>query len=106
MKETLEDPSVTLEYVETLSQAADIFTKDLAPQAWPNALKLLGIDTGGNVISAEIDDVDMEVTENKHEQNASAKKCNVAIDRGWHGLCAPKHELIEQAIGCPHTYVP
>ena len=36
---------VRLEYVKTESQAADIFTKALAPQKWDHALKLLGIRT-------------------------------------------------------------
>ena len=34
---------ISIQYVETTQQAADIFTKALPPQQWDNALKLLGI---------------------------------------------------------------
>ena len=45
VKEAIDDQSVYLEHVETTKQAADIFTKDLAPAKWPAALELLGIKT-------------------------------------------------------------
>ena len=35
--------SISIQYVDTTQQAADIFTKALPPQKWDNALKLLGI---------------------------------------------------------------
>ena len=41
--EAISDHSVQLEYVESGKQVADVFTKDLAPAAWPNALELLGL---------------------------------------------------------------
>ena len=41
--EVLDEDDVKLHYVETNSQAADIFTKALAPQKWDNALRLLGM---------------------------------------------------------------
>ena len=34
---------ISIQYVDTNLQAADIFTKALLPQKWDNALKLLGI---------------------------------------------------------------
>jgi hypothetical protein len=37
------DPAITLQYVNTKEQAADIFTKALGPQLWDNALRNLGI---------------------------------------------------------------
>ena len=37
----------SIDYVETDKQAADIFTKALTPMKWPNALRLLGINTKG-----------------------------------------------------------
>jgi hypothetical protein len=43
--EALQDPQFILEYIETLKQAADVFTKSLEPLKWPNALSLLGIHT-------------------------------------------------------------
>jgi len=43
LKEVFDDDNVVLSYVETHSQAADIFTKALQPIRWDNALKLLGI---------------------------------------------------------------
>eukprot|EP00435_Cladocopium_sp_Y103_P062857 s119_g24.t1 len=45
LSEVFRDPNVLLEYVETAKQAADIFTKALAPQKWAAALQLLGIRT-------------------------------------------------------------
>ena len=41
--EAFADLGVELEYVETDKQVADIFTKDLGPCKWPNALALIGI---------------------------------------------------------------
>ena len=38
-----EDTSITLEYVDTSEQAADIFTKALDPQKWDPALRMLGV---------------------------------------------------------------
>ncbi len=45
VKEVLEWPNVHLEHCSTDLQAADIFTKELAPLKWANALALLGMDT-------------------------------------------------------------
>lgn len=45
LAELLEDEAITLEYTHTEDQAADVFTKALAPQKWGNALKLSGIRT-------------------------------------------------------------
>ena len=39
------ETGVEIEYVITTKQAADIFTKQLAPQKWDAALRLLGIRT-------------------------------------------------------------
>ena len=44
IKEVLDTDNVVIEHVKTEFQAADIFTKALAPQKWANALDLLGID--------------------------------------------------------------
>jgi hypothetical protein len=52
IKEELEKPEVSIEYCHTTFQAADIFTKALAPMKWPNALKLLGIDTKMTFVKA------------------------------------------------------
>ena len=38
-----EGSNVTIQYVDTAEQAADIFTKALPPQQWDNALRLLGL---------------------------------------------------------------
>jgi hypothetical protein len=46
VKETLKRDNVTIQYIESNKQAADVFTKALAPLKWPLALKLLGIETG------------------------------------------------------------
>ena len=45
VKECLDKEQFTIEYCNTKFQAADIFTKGLAPNKWPNALELLGTDT-------------------------------------------------------------
>ena len=45
IKEEIEKPNISIEYCHTTFQAADIFTKGLAPLKWPNALQLLGIKT-------------------------------------------------------------
>ena len=45
IKERCDEDNVTLTYVGTDDQAADIFTKALAPQKWANALSLLGMET-------------------------------------------------------------
>ena len=34
---------ISIQYMDTAEQAADIFTKALPPQKWDNALKLLGL---------------------------------------------------------------
>ena len=39
--------STELVYIETKKQAADIFTKALAPNLWDNALDMLGIERTG-----------------------------------------------------------
>ena len=44
IKEVIDRDTVTVEYVETDKQAADIFTKGLAPQKWDAALDLLGLE--------------------------------------------------------------
>ena len=41
--EVVEQENVDLKYVDTLLQAADIFTKALGPNKWDNALALLGL---------------------------------------------------------------
>ena len=41
--EALQEPNITLEYVDTHSQAADIFTKSLAPCKWEAAIQMLGV---------------------------------------------------------------
>ena len=38
-----EGSHISIQYVDTAEQAADIFTKALPPQNWDNALKLLGL---------------------------------------------------------------
>ena len=38
-----EGSHISIQYVDTAEQAADIFTKALPPQKWDNALKLLGL---------------------------------------------------------------
>ena len=38
-----EGSGVTLQYVDTTEQSADIFTKDLEPAKWNRALSLLGV---------------------------------------------------------------
>ena len=45
VKEGIEDHGVQLEHVETDKQCTDIFTKDLAPMKWPNAMTLMGMNT-------------------------------------------------------------
>ena len=45
VNEVLDSDSIVISYIETDKQAADIFTKALAPLKWPNALSLLGIVT-------------------------------------------------------------
>ena len=45
IKEIIDTDSVRIEYIDTALQAADIFTKALAPLKWGNALALLGIFT-------------------------------------------------------------
>ena len=41
--EVIQQPDIFLEYIQTLLQAADIFTKALEPQKWEPALALLGM---------------------------------------------------------------
>ena len=45
IKELLDTEPITLDYVVTDEQAADIFTKALVPAKWDNAIKLLGMLT-------------------------------------------------------------
>ena len=53
IKEVLMMEGMSIEYCPTDEQAADIFTKALAPHKWPNALELLGMTTiPPNVIRA------------------------------------------------------
>ena len=46
IKEVLDTDLVNIAYVDTTLQAADIFTKALAPAKWENALALLGLFAG------------------------------------------------------------
>jgi hypothetical protein len=41
--EQFKDPHVSLQYVNTKEQVADVFTKALPPQAWDHALRLMGV---------------------------------------------------------------
>ena len=43
LAEVLKDGTVTIEYVDTALQAADVFTKALVAQKWDNAIQLLGM---------------------------------------------------------------
>ena len=43
LKEVCVNDSTELVYIETKKQAADIFTKALAPNLWDHALDMLGI---------------------------------------------------------------
>ena len=54
LSEEFGEPELSLEYVETDKQAADIFTKGLEPQKWQNALNLLGIRTDINACSDSV----------------------------------------------------
>ena len=45
IKEIIELPNIHLEHIGTDLQAGDIFTKELPPLKWANALALLGMDT-------------------------------------------------------------
>ena len=56
IKEILEDPehSIELQYCQTDFQAADVFTKALAPQKWDNAMNLLGMVQSGSPSSNEV----------------------------------------------------
>ena len=47
LHDVFEAEHITLEYINTQLQAADIFTKALEPQKWDNALRLLGIAKAG-----------------------------------------------------------
>ena len=55
LSEVFRNDSAELEYCQTDSQAADIFTKTLPPQKWAPALRLLGIrvDLGSELKSRE-----------------------------------------------------
>ena len=44
LKEVLDNDNVSIVYIKTDDQAADIFTKALAPCKWDNAIALLGIE--------------------------------------------------------------
>ena len=48
MHEAITDHGAGLDYVETDKQAADIFTKDLAPCKWDHAVKMLGVQIEGD----------------------------------------------------------
>jgi hypothetical protein len=41
--EQFKDPNISLKYVNTKEQVADIFTKALPPQGWDHALRLMGV---------------------------------------------------------------
>ena len=45
LSEVLQQKGIKVQYIETTQQAADIFTKALEPMKWPNAIKLLNINT-------------------------------------------------------------
>ena len=46
LNEACTSDNTVLAYIDTKKQAADIFTKALAPALWSNALIMLAIDTG------------------------------------------------------------
>ena len=45
LSEAFAEGGISIEYVDTKEQAADIFTKSLQPQKWGAALNLLGMRT-------------------------------------------------------------
>ena len=45
LSEILQQQGIRIQYVESIKQAADIFTKALEPLKWPNALELLNMHT-------------------------------------------------------------
>ena len=47
IKECLDEQPITLTYVKTDAQAADIFTKALPPNKWPRAVEMLNISPKG-----------------------------------------------------------
>ena len=47
-EEFVDGSQVSMEYVESAKQAADISTKALSPQLWSAALRMLGIRTQGS----------------------------------------------------------
>ena len=45
LSEILQQKGIKMQYVESIKEAADIFTKALEPLKWPNALDLLNVHT-------------------------------------------------------------
>ena len=85
MKDSLDSGDSLLEHVETDKQVADIFTKELAPAKWPNALQLLNLgpsDQGGGILKQLADQTPTPQTPSNGEV------C---------GACAPS----SIAVGCP-----
>jgi len=53
LKEVVDRPEVQLYYVRTKFQAADIFTKCLTPQLWPEGLRMLNLYSNPEEVSQE-----------------------------------------------------
>ena len=51
--EVISGDHVAVVYCETEKQAADVFTKPLAPLKWPNALDLLAIEVRSRTKNVE-----------------------------------------------------
>ena len=44
LSEVFQDPNIQLDYVSTLQQVADLFTKAIEPAKWQRAVRMLGIE--------------------------------------------------------------
>ena len=93
IKEAIEDHSVRLEHVETDKQVADLFTKDLAPCKWPNAMALLGMAPGKCVVACGPICPDINVGDDV------VKFCNVLNNCGALTACNIIDDICDSA--CP-----
>ena len=85
IKDVLDAEQVTIEYVNTNFQAADVFTKALKPEKWQNAMDLIGMQTGGTV-SPEVKVAAALLSEAERLECPPAEGAgNDKLDQTYHG---------------------
>ena len=100
IKEVLDRDFVSMPYCPTDLQAADIFTKTLAPSKWDNALRLLGMrtDLGGKAPKSVAENPDEpcgEIAQGAEKLDQSCAILPAKVQKGIYGVVVMADETLE-----------